>query len=140
MSFNFHHRPPHNKRHRSWYDSPFWGPFMIAAIGSIIVLVGQLAATVLPIYYGPSNLCDFSIKADPASGSVWIANNSSAIVTQISAWNIYPILKEYKHQINIKGSSLFQVGRLNWSFPSLRYIISMIFLVVLKPLALLFAD
>ena len=38
------------------------------------------------------------------------------------------------------GSSLFQVGRLNWIFPSLRYIISMRFLVVLKPLALLFAD
>ena len=38
------------------------------------------------------------------------------------------------------GSSLYQVGRLNCNFPSLRYIISMIFFVVLKPLALLFAD
>ena len=40
----------------------------------------------------------------------------------------------------ILGSSLLHVGRLNWSFPSLRYIISMKFLVVLKPLAQLFAD
>jgi hypothetical protein len=38
------------------------------------------------------------------------------------------------------GSSLFQVGRLNCNFPSLRYIISIRFFVVLKPLALLFAD
>jgi len=38
------------------------------------------------------------------------------------------------------GSSLFHVGRLNWIFPSLRYIISMRFFVVLKPLAQLFAD
>jgi len=38
------------------------------------------------------------------------------------------------------GSSLFHVGRLNWSFPSLRYIISIRFFVVLKPLAQLFAD
>ena len=38
------------------------------------------------------------------------------------------------------GSSLNQVGRLNCNFPSLRYIISMRFFVVLKPLALLFAD
>ena len=40
----------------------------------------------------------------------------------------------------ISGSSLNQVGRLNCNFPSLRYIISMRFFVVLKPLALLFAD
>jgi len=40
----------------------------------------------------------------------------------------------------INGSSLNQVGRLNCNFPSLRYIISMRFFVVLKPLALLFAD
>ena len=38
------------------------------------------------------------------------------------------------------GSSLSYVGRLNCNFPSLRYIISMRFFVVLKPLALLFAD
>ena len=42
--------------------------------------------------------------------------------------------------IGFAGSSLFQVGRLNCNFPSLRYIINMRFLVVLKPLALLFAD
>ena len=40
----------------------------------------------------------------------------------------------------LDGSSLNQVGRLNCNFPSLRYIISMRFFVVLKPLALLFAD
>jgi hypothetical protein len=43
-------------------------------------------------------------------------------------------------RINNYGSSLFQVCRLNCNFPSLRYIISMIFLVVLNPLALHFAD
>ena len=48
-------------------------------------------------------------------------------------------IKSLEDQIN-KGSSLYQVGRLNCNFPSLRYIISMIFFVVLKPLALLFAD
>jgi len=44
-----------------------------------------------------------------------------------------------KGELN-NGSSLLHVGRLNWIFPSLRYIISMRFFVVLKPLALLFAD
>jgi hypothetical protein len=42
--------------------------------------------------------------------------------------------------VNPEGSSLFHVGRLNWIFPSLRYIINIRFFVVLKPLAQLFAD
>ena len=45
-----------------------------------------------------------------------------------------------RRRYKILGSSLYQVGRLNCNFPSLRYIISMRFFVVLKPLALLFAD
>lgn len=40
----------------------------------------------------------------------------------------------------LPGSSLLHVGRSNWIFASLRYIISMRFFVVLKPFALLFAD
>ena len=40
----------------------------------------------------------------------------------------------------IAGSSLFYVGRLNLRFPNLRYIVKIKFLVVLKPLALPFAD
>ncbi len=48
-------------------------------------------------------------------------------------------LKKVAH-IKFSGSSLLHVGRLNWIFPSLRYIIRMRFFVVLKPLALLFAD
>lgn len=38
------------------------------------------------------------------------------------------------------GSSLFHVGRLNLSFPNLRYIVVTKFFVVLKPLAASFAD
>ncbi len=53
-------------------------------------------------------------------------------------WGHLPFLA--KGLGNNVGSSLNQVGRLNCNFPSLRYIISMRFFVVLKPLALLFAD
>lgn len=38
------------------------------------------------------------------------------------------------------GSSLFYVGRLNLSFPNLRYIVITKFFVVLNPLASSFAD
>jgi len=57
------------------------------------------------------------------------------------SWDNYDHKASLKSDINSKfGSSLNQVGRLNCNFPSLRYIISMRFFVVLKPLALLFAD
>jgi hypothetical protein len=110
--FNCEASLPRSKGQRPWYENQFWGPLTIAVVGAIIVLVGQLAATILPIYYGPSSLCDFSIKADPASGSVQIYNDSSTIVTQISASNIYwpNSIKEYKHPIDIKVVSRIPEG------------------------------
>jgi pimeloyl-ACP methyl ester carboxylesterase len=76
-----------------------------------------------------SEIC-FS-NSTPIAGENVILTAEIHNIGDTDAWN---------SSILFYGSSLFQVGRLNCNFPSLRYIINMRFLVVLKPLALLFAD
>lgn len=116
MSFNFLHHAPRKNGQHPWYESPFWGPFLIALIGSVIVLVGQLAATILPIYCGPNSLCDFTIGLTPGSNDILIDNNSSSTIgVRIDAWDLAPMIykykiKEYKHQINIKVVSPLPEG------------------------------
>jgi hypothetical protein len=44
-------------RHRTWYGNLFWSTLTIALIVATMALVGQVAATNPPIYYGPSNSC-----------------------------------------------------------------------------------
>ena len=39
-------------------------PVIIALIGSVIVVVGQLAATVIPIWLGP-DISDYSLVCNP---------------------------------------------------------------------------
>jgi hypothetical protein len=57
----------------------------------------------LPIYYGPSSLCDFSISADPPTGSVTVLDGSTrAILTIINVTDLRPLIKPYEHQVYIK--------------------------------------
>lgn len=44
-----------------WYNRPI----LITIAGSIIVLVGQLAGTILPIYYSPNSISDFGVSINP---------------------------------------------------------------------------
>jgi hypothetical protein len=38
---------------------------LITIAGSIIVVIGQLAGTIIPIMFGPEDISDFSISANP---------------------------------------------------------------------------
>ncbi|MFZ3049329.1 MAG: hypothetical protein WA106_00830, partial [Methanothrix sp.] len=64
-------------------------------------------------------------------GMIVIISPSPTLIAAASDAQSFPLIAMYRRD----GSSLYQVGRLNCNFPSLRYIISMIFFVVLKPLA-----
>jgi hypothetical protein len=67
---------------RPWYENAL----LLAAAGSVIAVIGQLAGTVIPIMYGPQDVSDFSIGVDPVEGTLLLfpdnnhpENNSYAL-------------------------------------------------------------
>jgi hypothetical protein len=62
-AFDFLHRPHRKRKPNSWYENAI----VIAVAGSIIVVVGQLAGTIIPIMYGAQDGSDYSISVDPVS-------------------------------------------------------------------------
>jgi hypothetical protein len=87
---------------------------------------------------------DLTEEVKVVKSLIWIENSEIRGVVNFSNSN-----GEFKKQISFLGinftkgslgSSLFHVGRLNLSFPNLRYIVVTKFFVVLKPLAAYFAD
>jgi hypothetical protein len=57
------------KEQRPWYENAL----LLTVAGSIIVVVGQLAGTIIPIMYGPADISDYSISAIP----IYISKNLS---------------------------------------------------------------
>ncbi len=102
MPFNFHHRPSRKKEQRRWYENPFWGPLSIAVIGAFIVAFAQITATILPIYFGPSDACDFSITLEPFSDTVTVYDNTSYIEKNITVKDLHSIIKPYHHPVYVK--------------------------------------
>ena len=96
---------------KPWYKDAFWGPFSIALIGALIAASAQLTATVLPIYFGPSSLSDFSITNKPATADILITNDSGNIVkSTINVWDFHPWIKPYQHLVNIRVVSPIPKG------------------------------
>jgi hypothetical protein len=94
-----------------WYEDKYKGPLSIALIGALIAAVTQLTATVLPIYFGPSNLCDFSITSNPATADIMLSNISgNTVKSTINVWDIHQRVKPYQHQVNIKVVSPIPKG------------------------------
>lgn len=110
MRFNFIHRPPRKGKQRRWYDNPFWGPLSIAMIGAFIVAFAQITTTILPIYFGPSDACDFSIALEPFSDTITIDNNTIHIEKNITVKDLHSIIKPYHHPVYVKIIGLIPKG------------------------------
>jgi hypothetical protein len=109
---NFKHNPS-RKKPRPWYESMFWGPLAIALAGAFIAASVQFTAIVLPIYFGPSTLSDFSIMTDPGMDNIDISDNTGSIniSENIIVTDIYPWwIKPYRHPVYVKLIGLFPKG------------------------------
>lgn len=112
--FNCETSLPRSKGQRSWYESPFWGPLTIAIIGAFIVLFGQFATIVLPVYLGP-DVSDFSLICDPSFIETGMGlspinpseelimpwHNTAQISAQLSINSVHP-LRNYTRQVYVK--------------------------------------
>jgi hypothetical protein len=107
-----------------WYDNAG----KVAGMAAILALFGQLLASVIPIWLGPSDLSDFNINIDkvyyeigvegddlglldiqqikPLSESsvnnIEIKNNNINIYSTINITNLHSIIKPYPHTVFIR--------------------------------------
>ncbi len=100
------------KKPKPWYENAFWGPLAIAMIGAFIAASAQITATILPITFGPANLCDFSITIYPGTDNILVYNNTgsiniseSIIVSDLHKW-----IKPYRHPVYVKVASPLPSG------------------------------
>jgi len=111
MPFDFIHRPPPKKETRRWFESPFWGPFLIALVGAFIAASAQITAIILPIYLGPTNLCDFSITIESINDTITIYDDKNCnIEKNITIKDLYPTIKPYRHPVYVKIVGILPEG------------------------------
>ena len=89
------------KEQRQWYENTV----LITIAGSIIVVVGQLAGTIIPLMYGPADISDYSISVNPA----FIRINQSELSQRDSIYNwinaevkiedFHPYLRPYRYLV-----------------------------------------
>lgn len=89
---------------RPWYENAL----LLAAAGSIIVVIGQLAGTVIPLMCGPDDISDFSINLDRTYSLIQVHNNSlpepdDAGPVNITIEDLHPILRPYKFNVNVQA-------------------------------------
>lgn len=107
MAFRFLHRSPSKRGKSSWLENAL----VLAVAGSIIALIGQLAVTVIPIMYGPSDISDYSISVNP----IYIETNLSNLkisgyvlseVAEIEIDDSHKFLRPYKYDIYLQALNL----------------------------------
>jgi hypothetical protein len=99
------------KEQRPWYENAL----LLAVAGSIIVFIGQLAGTVIPIMYGPQDMSDFSISLNPISVLVQ-SSMSHAQVINISVEDLHKHLRPYKFGVLLKALDV-PAGVIIWFEP-----------------------
>ena len=92
------------QKDKPWYENAL----LIAIAGSIIVVIGQLAGTVIPIMWGPEDISDFSIKLDHTYSLVEAQTPGNTTMKDTGPVNItiedlHPILRPYKFNVNIQA-------------------------------------
>ncbi len=107
MAFRFLHRSPSKRGRSSWLENAL----VLAVAGSIIALIGQLAVTVIPIMYGPSDISDYSISVNPIHNKTTLSDlkNSAYIlhaVAEIEIDDSHKFLRPYKHDIYLRALNL----------------------------------
>ena len=102
MPFNFRHSPSRKKEPRSWYENAL----LLAAAGSIIAVIGQLAGTVIPIMYGPQDVSDFSIDINDDVYQIIDVNTTSEgrdVNVGIAVEDLHQSLRPYTFKIQFKA-------------------------------------
>jgi hypothetical protein len=91
------------KNARQWYENAL----LITIAGSIIVVVGQLAGTVIPIMYGPADISDFIVSTDPIGDEYNRPYNDSPDTIYlgqavIKVDEIHPHLRPYRFNVRLQ--------------------------------------
>jgi hypothetical protein len=102
MSFNFLHRSTRKKRERRWYENAL----VITVAGSIIVVVGQLAGTIIPIMYGPGDVSDFDIIAEDGHFFSFPANESFYRIFSVRTEDYHPWLRPSRYNVFFRALDL----------------------------------
>jgi hypothetical protein len=106
------------KEQRPWYENAL----LLAVAGSIIVVVGQLAGTIIPIMYGAQDASDFILSVEnpvltfPSSSSgdydnwwVW----THGISVNITVKDVHDTLRPYRYPVlltvNLKDENITAV-------------------------------
>lgn len=90
-----------------WYENAL----LLAVAGSIIVVIGQLAGTLIPLMWGQEDISDFSINLDRTFSMVEVQprpislekNNSSAGPVNITIEDLHSILRPYRFNVNLQA-------------------------------------
>jgi hypothetical protein len=100
------------KEQRPWYENAL----LLTIAGSIIVVVGQLAGTIIPIMYGPDDISDFSITVNPSYMNINLSDKSKmtymsssanrAFIAEVKIEEFHPYLRPYKYEIYLKALDL----------------------------------
>ncbi len=103
MPFKFLHRPPSKRSKDPWYDNAL----LLTIAGSIIVVIGQLAGTVIPIMCGPQDISDFNIDLDPMTDLIDVKNSApdgQYVNVNITIEDLHKFLRPYIFKIQFKAS------------------------------------
>ena len=92
-----------------WYENAL----LLAVAGSIIVVIGQLAGTLIPLMWGSEDMSDFSVNLDRTFSIVEVQprpipiekNNSSAGPVNITIEDLHSILRPYRFNVNLQAFS-----------------------------------
>jgi len=89
-----------SKEQRAWYENAL----LLTVAGSIIVVMGQLAGTIIPIMYGPGDISGFLITANPVY--IYINHTEQSKYDSLSFADIdikiedlHPYLRPYRYYI-----------------------------------------
>jgi hypothetical protein len=97
------------KEQRPWYENAL----LLTVAGSIIVVTGQLAGTVIPIIWGPEDISDFSINLDRTFSIVEVQPrltsidkiSSSAGPVNVTIEDLHSVLRPYRFNVNLQAFS-----------------------------------
>lgn len=82
---------------KPWYENAL----LIAVAGSIVVVVGQLAGTLIPIMYGADDASDFSVSVNPPYGQFSFDGMAGTAIAKIDVTDFHELLRPYRHAVHL---------------------------------------
>lgn len=101
------------KEQRYWHENAL----LITIAGSIIVVIGQLAGTIIPIMFGPEDISDFSLSANPTYIYINQSEEKNAYSYRTAVINIedfHPYLRPYRYYVYL--NVIDKPSGVDWSF------------------------